>query len=52
MTWQPSFDATREKASNPTSDHNRSIPVSYELPLDILNPNKSIPVSYELPFDP
>jgi hypothetical protein len=34
-----------------TSDHNRSIPVSYELPLDILDLNRSIPVSYELPFD-
>jgi hypothetical protein len=34
-----------------TSDHNRSIPVSYELPLDILDLNRSILVSYELPFD-
>jgi hypothetical protein len=33
------------------SDHNRSIPVSYELPLDILDHNRSIPVSYELPLD-
>jgi hypothetical protein len=42
---------TEKKHTTTISDHNRSIPVSYELPLDILDYNRPISVFYELPLD-